>query len=131
MKTPPLSRSSLLIAILGLCVTACAGDGGPAVPPSLTISPLELDFGAVPIDVPATREITLTNDGGGEIALLSLTLTEGDPDNWIVDRNDLDLLGAGASGTVLVTFDPREQRSYTGQLQIRTDAPSSGARSGG
>ncbi|MBX2802058.1 MAG: hypothetical protein KTR31_30535 [Myxococcales bacterium] len=112
--------------MLALPLSACSG-GGPAGTPLLSVTPEAFDFGASPVDAPTTRDLTLTNEGGGEIVLLSVTLTEGDPDVWSTDRGDVSVLGAGESGVVEVRFRPEEQRLYTGELQVRTDLALNGS----
>lgn len=114
----------LLIAVATTLVGAgCTGSGGSG-PPRLDVSPTVLDFGSAPLRTPTEALITVTNVGGGELSLLSLTLTDGDPDVWETDRSGLDVLAASETGTVVVSFQPERQQSYTGQLQLRTDATS-------
>jgi predicted outer membrane repeat protein len=105
-----------------LAVAACQPKMAD-LPPQFTVTPEELDFETVPTEGEATLELTLENAGGGEVALLSVTLTEGDPDTYEVDRNGVEIIGAEEQQIVLVTFRPDEERLYTGQLQLRTDYP--------
>ncbi|MEN0065640.1 MAG: MopE-related protein [Myxococcota bacterium] len=87
------------------------------------MSPLTIDFGVAPVDSPTTADLTLTNEGGGTITLLSVTLTNGDPDVFSVDRAAVQTITAGQSGIITVIIEPEEQgRQYTGALQVRTDA---------
>jgi hypothetical protein len=103
-----------------LAVTACQPKMAD-LPPQFSITPEQLDFETVPTEGEATLEITLENSGGGEVGLLSVTLTEGDPDIYEIDRNGVDIIGADEQQVVLVTFRPDEQQLFTGQLQLRTD----------
>ena len=121
MRIPPVIGHPPAVWLLAAAI-ACGGDGPPAAAPILSVTPEVLDFGATPIDAPATLPITLANEGGGDLTVLSLTLTEGDADIWSADRNGVDLVAAQGAEEVLVTFSPEDERSYTGQLQIRTDA---------
>ncbi|MEQ1502129.1 MAG: MopE-related protein [Myxococcota bacterium] len=92
------------------------------LPGSLTVSPEVLDFGSVGIDAEATEEVTLTNEGGGPVSLLSLTLTEGDPDVWYADKNGVSTIEGGESATILVVFSPENAgQVYSGAVQVRTD----------
>lgn len=91
------------------------------VSPELTVTPDRLDFGSVAVGSAYTLEITLANSGGGSVAVLSLTLTDGDPDVFTVDRGDLQSIGPESEGTVLVTFTPEQEQPYSGNLQLRTD----------
>ena len=38
-----------------------------------------------------------------------VTLTEGEPDDWAIDRNGVDDVAGGTTAEVLVTFRPTEQ----------------------
>ncbi|HHO51163.1 MAG TPA: hypothetical protein ENK18_09905 [Deltaproteobacteria bacterium] len=126
MKTPLWRLGLPALAVLAL---GCGGDAGPRQAPEIAFTPEVLDFGVVPVDGSLTLPVEIDNLGGGEIALLSLTLTEGDPAVWKTDRNDVELIVAGDPGVVLITFSPEDQRSYTGALQLRTDAPEGGSAS--
>ncbi len=111
------------VALAALLV-GCGGFEGASGTPELTVSPTSIDFGTAPVGSPTRVDLTLTNEGGGEIQLLSITLTNGDPDVFSVDRADVQVIGAGESGIVGVFIAPEEEgRQYTGALQVRTDAP--------
>jgi len=117
-------------AWMALALIGCGGFSGTGGgPPELVLDPATIEFGSAPVNTDTRRDLTLTNAGGGEITLLSITLTSGDPDVFSVDRTAVQTLGAGESGVVGVIINPEEQgRSYTGALQVRTDAPSDGNR---
>ncbi|MEO0602335.1 MAG: MopE-related protein, partial [Myxococcota bacterium] len=116
-----MNRAWMVTALL----VACGGfEGSGAGTPSLVIAPATIEFGTAPVGVATRADLTLTNEGGGEINLLSITLTNGDPDVFSVDRSSVQTIAAGASGVVGVFIDPEEEgRQYTGAIQVRTDAP--------
>ncbi|MEZ4238576.1 MAG: putative metal-binding motif-containing protein [Myxococcota bacterium] len=86
------------------------------------MAPDALDFGVVAVGDEPMREVTLTNGGGTEVSLLSVTLTEGDPDLWRADHDE-DVVPAQGEITVSVWYSPEVpgERS-SGRIQIRTDA---------
>jgi len=105
---------SLAASVVVLFATACGPQRMATGPSELQVTPTLLDFGVVPVSGESVLSITLTNLGGGDINLLSVTLTEGDPDHWSVDRSVPDV--------VMVGFTPDQVRGFTGAVQIRTDA---------
>jgi hypothetical protein len=109
-------------AVVSVVSSACT-DKGSELPGSLTVAPASLDFGSVPVDGEAWLDVTLTNEGGGEVSLLSVTLTDGDPDVWSSERS-ADSVPAGGVATVSVRFAPEDPGERSdGQIQIRTDNP--------
>ena len=106
------------MALVGL--VACKGDTAGA-PPELVVDPLALDFGTVGLGSETMQTVTLSNLGGGSVAVLSITLTDGDEDVWLVDRNGVDEVLGGETVDVEVTFRPEQTEPYGGQIQIRTD----------
>ena len=103
-----------------LLLAACGGDKA-STPPELTVEPASLDFGTIGLGAEDTQSVTLSNLGGGTVSVLSVTLTDGDADVWIIDRNDVDEVLGGESADISITFRPEETQAYGGQVQIRTD----------
>ncbi len=102
-----------------LLMVACTEE--KASPPALELSATELDFGEVSIGSEQVESFTLTNSGGGEIALLSVSLVEGEQRVWGLEREGGDSLGAGASVEVNVSFTPEDEEDFQGKIQVRTD----------
>lgn len=110
------------LLVVGFAV-GCGGLEGPGGTAVLGLSPESIDFGQAPVNLETTADLTLTNEGGGTLTLLSVTLTNGDPDVFTVDRSGVDTLLGGESGVITVTIEPEEPgRLYNGTVQVRTDA---------
>jgi Putative metal-binding motif/Right handed beta helix region len=108
--------SVALVAVIGCTPKEIDGPG------TLEVTPAALDFGVVPVGGASTLEVTLTNSGGTDVGVLSVSVTEGDPDLWTVDRRGVDLVAGGESATLGVSFRPEEIGALlTGQVQVRTD----------
>jgi len=107
-------------ASLLLLLAACGGDKADT-PAELVVEPDSLDFGTVGLGTESSQTITLSNLGGGTVSLLSVTLTEGDADVWIIDRNGIDEVLGGESAEVTITFQPEDTQPYGGEVQLRTD----------
>ncbi|HNC99095.1 MAG TPA: hypothetical protein PKW90_23370, partial [Myxococcota bacterium] len=71
-----------------LLLVACTEE--KASPPALELSATELDFGEVSVGSEGTETFFLTNSGGGEIALLSVSLVEGEQRVWGLERSGSD-----------------------------------------
>jgi predicted outer membrane repeat protein len=112
-------RNALILAAL-VGLAACKGDTEGA-PPELVVEPLALDFGTVGLGAEEAQTVTLTNLGGGSVSVLSVTLTDGDEDVWLVDRNGVSEVLGGETVDLTVTFRPEDTRAYGGQIQVRTD----------
>ncbi|MCK6520047.1 hypothetical protein L6R49_01285 [Myxococcota bacterium] len=108
-----------LLPWLTLLLVACKGEA--EAPPTLTITPSALDFGTAPVGGESALELVLENSGGGQIDVLSVQLTDGDPDVFDLDRDGSLALGDGLSLTVTVTFTPEKEQVYLGLVQVRYD----------
>ncbi|MFZ5481783.1 MAG: MopE-related protein [Myxococcota bacterium] len=109
--------------MMSLLVMGLACKPEEAASPSLAVSPEALDLGAVSLGEAATGEVTLTNEGGGEVTILSASIVEGDADVWSLDRAGFDALAAGDTVTLTLSFEPEEVVAYLASLQIRSDDP--------
>ncbi len=111
---------------LVVCAVAALASCGPNeanLLGELAIQPTALEFGVVGIGSASTLPLQLTNSGTGPVVVLSLTLTEGVPTEWDVDRNGVESVAPGTTAEILVTFTPDEQEPYAGELLVRSDAP--------
>ncbi|MBK9370657.1 MAG: putative metal-binding motif-containing protein [Deltaproteobacteria bacterium] len=108
-----------LIPWLSLLLVACKGD--VESPPMLTITPTALDFGTAPVGGEAALDLVLANAGDGQIDVLSVQLTDGDPDIFDLDRDGSLALGDALSLIVTVTFTPEKEQVYLGLVQVRYD----------
>jgi hypothetical protein len=119
------------VTVTGEGVTEYTGDGGGADggadgggggSGSLSLSSGSLSFGDVIVGASGTESLTLTNEGSSTLAIRNVVATHvaysvsgiSTPHN----------LSAGSSITVTVTFTPTEQRTYTEDLNINSDAGS-------
>ena len=102
-----------LVPILFLLALAGCGDA-PLVGAEgeLAFRPDSLDFGDVWIGHPAERSLVLENGGR---ATVRVELSTDEP--FGLEPATLDLSG-GASATVRVRFDPREERAFTGMVRL-------------
>ncbi|MCB9759595.1 MAG: right-handed parallel beta-helix repeat-containing protein [Alphaproteobacteria bacterium] len=112
-------RAIIWLPLIGLLAAACKG--GDPLPPSLSITETALDFGTVPISSEAQLSLTLSNGGDGEVEVLSVQLIEGDSGVFDIDRDGSLLLAEDLVLDVTVTFTPRDEDRYLGQIQIRFD----------
>ncbi|MCB9691034.1 MAG: right-handed parallel beta-helix repeat-containing protein [Alphaproteobacteria bacterium] len=111
-----MSRSLMVLALVG-----CKGNEPPAVP-SLAWSAESLAFGDVPEGQESVLPVVFTNEGTGEIGLLSAVVSLGDRDVWQVTWDRAAVLGAGESTSIDVHFRPDDPgERFGGQLHVRTD----------
>lgn len=106
-------------------VAGCVKRYGPA--PNLSVSGT-LDFGTVPRGTTATKNIVVTNSGGGDANLLNIQLASGsDPAYSLTGAPGTATLGAGQSLTVTVAYSPPGGSTTAtqpqGSLQIVSDYP--------
>ncbi|MES2644466.1 MAG: MopE-related protein [Myxococcota bacterium] len=106
----------LLVALL-----ACAPKEDAA--PALSVTPLDLDLGTVGVGTLAEATVTLRNDGGGAVEILSASLVEGDARAWAVAREGFEPLAGEAVTTLTITFSPDDEGASPAQVQIRSDDP--------
>lgn len=108
---------------LVLALTAC--NGGPSGPPVLEISATSLDFGEVPVQTTAEQSFTISNAGGEELEILSVSLVAGNFDLWNVEREGPSILTFEDTLTVTVSFSPDREEDEIGQIQVRSDVAGS------
>ena len=82
-------------------------------PPQLSVSPAELDFGAVDSGQSARAQVSVRNDGGG-LAVGRLDL----PEPWVVEGDATYRLPAGQKQTFRVVFQPVNGRSFSETVRV-------------
>lgn len=92
-------------------------------PPSMLVDPLALDLGEVPVDGEGSATFSITNAGGGSFVVLSVSVVDGEPTVWDIQRDSVTELGEGQSSIVTVVFLPNAEGPAPGRLQVRTDVP--------
>lgn len=126
------------LALLGL-LTACneynlKGEEGPSDPApvdtavgALLVTPLELDFGVLPINSEMEYTVTASNVGVEDIWLDHVELLDTSAP-FRVTFTGSPLLIPGASTTFLVGFAPDEPGAFTGIVEVASDAPYDGTQ---
>ena len=99
-------------SVLGLSASTSAR-------PSLDLSPIQLDFGSVPIGEEGNVEITLHNRGDAPLQVFDIHSSQW---HFWPDRHSVQLQ-PGASASVRVTFSPSEALPAAGELTFLTDDP--------
>lgn len=107
--TPPCNQNSEKNIVLS-----------PTPPPSTRIIRLEgdLTFGEVQVGSSAQRTMTIYNDGNSTLTVNSISYPAGFSGNWN------GIVASGSSQPVTVTFSPTEQKTYTGNVTVTSDATS-------
>ena len=96
-------------------------------PYTLTAGPLTFGSKSVGGGATATQAVTITNTSGSPITLTSpfVTLTGTDSTQFVISSHNVPgSLGAGASATVNVAFDPTTVGAKTAVLELLADIPS-------
>ncbi|MEZ4317719.1 MAG: MopE-related protein [Myxococcota bacterium] len=108
-----------------LSLAACKGDGtDPAGGrPAVGWSEESLNFGEVALGESAELTFDVTNEGGGELEVYTVIVSDGDRDEWDVSWDSSNrTLARGESLTVSVFFAPeRADRTSNGRIQVRTN----------
>ncbi|MFN7147187.1 MAG: MopE-related protein, partial [Myxococcota bacterium] len=110
-----------MTSLLLLALAACTPDKDAA--PALSADPGTLDLGTVAIGETAEATVSLRNDGGGAIEILSASLVEGDARAWAVARDGFDALQGDMETTLTITLSPDEEGRSPAELQIRSTDP--------
>ena len=117
------TRAGAVVAVLA--ALACSGGGSGSSAPEMHLSSSAASFaGAVGGDDPAPQAITVTNSGGGSLALASLQITYGAGNGWLAATI------SGSSAPYTITLAPRiaglRAGSYTATVQISCVGPANG-----
>lgn len=78
----------------------------------------ELDFGEVQVGRSAQRTMTIYNSGNSTLSVSSISYPNGFSGNWN------GAIGSGSSQPVTVTFAPTEDKIYSGNVIVSSDATS-------
>ncbi len=90
-------------------------------PPELAVSPSPVDFGYVRVDERDTTQVTVSNNGGGELTITSASITGTYASYFGINFSADITLGAGESSDINVSFAPEWERSYNVVLTIVSD----------
>jgi hypothetical protein len=110
---------------------ALTGTGTPEPPPTVSVTPAAVDFGAVPLQYFAGVGVTVANTGPCEdlnvtltVSGAAFTLTTGDPTTLPPTSPPLaDTIAASTAKSYTVVFGPTATTAATGTLTITSDDP--------
>jgi len=108
-------------ALVGLLLPCCCGGAAsaPATPPNLQISPMSVSFEVVVLGSHSTAQAeTLSNTGGSELAISSVTIGGPNAADFSQTSNCPSALGAGTTCTVDITFTPSQLGPRTASMVI-------------
>ena len=125
-------KLSLIVLLTLTCSIALSGCGGSLVASNtasgtLITSSSTVDFGQVAVGKTVSTSITLTNTGSAAVEISALNLT-GQPFSMSGGSVPMSV-GANASATVTIQFDPKASGSATGQLSIASNASNASSAS--
>jgi hypothetical protein len=90
--------------------------------PVFSVTPTSWDYGQVDIGAAATRQFTITNDGGGTLTINTITMPFGTPPAFTFTENNAPAtLGAGQSTTFTVQFAPTAVGVLNATVNINDD----------
>src|SRR3972149_2257391 len=120
--SPAVSNGNAPVSSCHSLVSSCGSSTGPvSSAPPLSVSPTTVDLGTVGVGGLGEASITLQNDGGGAIEVLSASLVEGDARAWAVARDSFEPLTGAAVTPLTTTFSPDDEGPSPAQVQIRSD----------
>jgi large repetitive protein len=93
---------------------------GAGINSALSITPANLDFGAVPVSSKIIDTIALNNTGSASVKIIGYKLTPTTGAFAVIDSSAKQV-GAGSSARIIVSFRPDTAGSYTGTLTLTTD----------
>ncbi|HBF33256.1 TPA: hypothetical protein DDW35_01705 [Candidatus Sumerlaeota bacterium] len=85
---------------------------------TLSLSAGALDFGTVALGAAAQQTIILTNNTNAALTISGITYPDGFTGDWTGGT-----LAVGASQSVVVTFAPSAEASYSGSVAVASDKP--------
>jgi len=94
---------------------------GASGTPGISVNPTSLPFGQVTVGSIATLPLTVTNTGDANLVISQVTCPQG----FSTDFPGTATLGPGAQEQLSVTFSPTAQQTYSDNLQIGSNAPTS------
>ncbi|MCB9777112.1 MAG: choice-of-anchor D domain-containing protein [Alphaproteobacteria bacterium] len=112
------------LPLVGLLLAACGPDTNiNRLIPDMAVAPESLDFGRVVIGEGGTLELQIVNAGAGPLSISDISMADGPAAAaYTVMPAQLDL-DASSSETVLVTFEPDDLTTYSGELLIGSNDP--------
>ena len=143
----PKPRSKRKFIALGLLACTAAGltwwlmrpntvhstpqrpDTVPAAPgaPIAALNPETVTWGEVQVASSASRNITISNGGAGDLLIngmeLSCVSDKDLPGTWMILQQDVKRVPAKESRDAIVTFKPEAAVAYTGVLKLTTNDP--------
>jgi len=90
--------------------------------PDIAVTPLAVDFGAVTIGVPQTRDVNIANLGVVDLEVSDLTLSGGSEFSLPADPSPVSV-APGTSLNVAVQYDPTNEGTDNDTLGIVSDSP--------
>jgi hypothetical protein len=123
MRHLKLSFIGLLTVICSIALSGCGGSlsATNTATGTLITSLSTVDFGQVAVGKTVSTNITLTNSGSAAVEISALNLT-GQPFSMSGGSSLPMSVGANASVTLTLKFDPTGSGSATGQLAIASNA---------
>ena len=119
-------KFSFIVLLTLICSIALSGCGGSIVATNTATGTLitslsTVDFGQVAVGKTVSTSITVTNEGSAAVEISALDLT-GQPFSMSGGSSVPMTVGANASVTVTIQFDPTASGPATGQLTIASNA---------
>jgi len=127
VDTNPVSATAKIRASdrMGNFVTVkLTGTGTVPASGSIVVSASELNFGSVPVDQSASRNLTITNTGSGPLRLFQIA-NPGTPFSRSADDCSNNTLASGASCTVGFEFSPTAAGVQSAKIPIGSSDPNS------
>jgi hypothetical protein len=86
----------------------------------MSVTPSSLNFGTVSVgSSSAPQTVSITNTGSSSVSITKISLSGSDPGDFILDSNTCgSSLGAGASCSITISFEPRASGSRTATLNL-------------
>ncbi|MBN2006874.1 MAG: choice-of-anchor D domain-containing protein, partial [Anaerolineae bacterium] len=97
---------------------------GTGSTPEIDVAPSALDFGEQDVDAgPAvSRQVTVANDGNGNLHVTGITLNGDDASEFVIESGgEVFTLMPGNTHAILLAFDPSTMGAKSAELQIQSD----------
>lgn len=90
-------------------------------PKEISVSPSSLNFSEVPLTYVSNKTLSIKNNGSSNMKVSSLSISKNDGNCFKADWEG-GTIAPGATKKVNISFEPKELRSYSGQITISSDA---------
>jgi hypothetical protein len=122
--------SSLVVSILGFTVSGCNSGTAPASPSAPGVPQVTLGtpsaFPSTTVGVASTAQsITLTNSGNASLSITGVSITGANASSFSETTTCGNLLSAGNSCAIVVTFTPSTAGALTAAISVADDASGS------